>query len=185
MKNKIILFITVLTAITSSYAQEGAIKKAEKQYDKFAYIDATKTYERIAEKGYKSADMFQKLGNAYYFNADLAKAAKWYGELFAMNTEVSPEYYYRYSQALKSIGEYQKADQMMATFNQKVTDDSESDLTTAQNTYSIIPRFVYRQLEIFAPQTSNEIDLSNSPRGIYFVKINDGKKFNTGKITVQ
>ena len=101
-----------------------AIKKAEKQYDKFAYIDATKTYERIAEKGYKSADMFQKLGNAYYFNADLAKAAKWYGELFAMNTEVSPEYYYRYSQALKSIGEYQKADQMMATFNQKVTDDS-------------------------------------------------------------
>ena len=124
MKNKIILFITVLTAITSSYAQEGAIKKAEKQYDKFAYIDATKTYERIAEKGYKSADMFQKLGNAYYFNADLAKAAKWYGELFAMNTEVAPEYYYRYSQALKSIGEYQKADQMMATFNQKVTDDS-------------------------------------------------------------
>lgn len=124
MKNKIILFITVLTAITSSYAQEGAIKKAEKQYDKFAYIDATKTYERIAEKGYKSADMFQKLGNAYYFNADLAKAAKWYGELFAMNTEVAPEYYYRYSQALKSIGEYQKADQMMATFNQKVTDDT-------------------------------------------------------------
>jgi tetratricopeptide (TPR) repeat protein len=135
MKNKIILFITVLTAITSSYAQEGAIKKAEKQYDKFAYIDATKTYERIAEKGYKSADMFQKLGNAYYFNADLAKAAKWYGELFAMNTEVSPEYYYRYSQALKSIGEYQKADQMMATFNQKVTDDSRGKLFTEKKNY--------------------------------------------------
>jgi outer membrane protein OmpA-like peptidoglycan-associated protein/tetratricopeptide (TPR) repeat protein len=135
MKNKIILFITVLTAITSSYAQEGAIKKAEKQYDKFAYIDATKTYERIAEKGYKSADMFQKLGNAYYFNADLAKAAKWYGELFAMNTEVSPEYYYRYSQALKSIGEYQKADEMMATFNQKVTDDSRGKRFTEKKNY--------------------------------------------------
>ncbi len=135
MKNKIILFITVLTAITSSYAQEGAIKKAEKQYDKFAYIDATKTYERIAEKGYKSADMFQKLGNAYYFNADLAKAAKWYGELFAMNTEVAPEYYYRYSQALKSIGEYQKADQMMATFNQKVTDDSRGKRFTEKKNY--------------------------------------------------
>lgn len=44
-----------------------------------------------------------------------------------------------------------------ATINQKVTDDSESDVTTTQNTYSIIPRFVYRQLEIFAPQASNEI----------------------------
>ena len=38
------------------------VKKADKQYDKFAYIDATKTYERVAAKGYKSADMFQKIG---------------------------------------------------------------------------------------------------------------------------
>lgn len=135
MKNKIILFITVLTAITSSYAQDGAIKKAESQYDKFAYIDATKTYERIAAKGYKSADMFQKLGNAYYFNAELEKAAKWYGELFAMNTEVAPEYYYRYSQSLKSIGEYKKADEMMNVFNQKATEDSRGKHFTEKKNY--------------------------------------------------
>lgn len=53
-----------------------------------------------------------------------------------------------------------------ATINQKVTDDSESDVTTAQNTYSIIPRFVYRQLEIFAPQTSNEISGFTSGFGL-------------------
>jgi outer membrane protein OmpA-like peptidoglycan-associated protein len=135
MKNKIILFITVLTTITSSYAQDGAIKKAESQYDKFAYIDATKTYERIAAKGYKSADMFQKLGNAYYFNAELEKAAKWYGELFAMNTEVAPEYYYRYSQSLKSIGEYKKADEMMNVFNQKATEDSRGKRFTEKKNY--------------------------------------------------
>jgi hypothetical protein len=27
----------------------------------YAYVDAIKTYERIAEKGYKSVDLFQKL----------------------------------------------------------------------------------------------------------------------------
>ncbi len=115
------MFLSVLAF--SGSAQKAAVKKADKQYEKFAYIDATKTYERVAEKGYKSADMFEKLGNAYYYNANFEKAAKWYGELFAMNQEVAPEYYYRYSQSLKSIKEYAKADQMMVLFNQKSSED--------------------------------------------------------------
>lgn len=44
-----------------------------------------------------------------------------------------------------------------ASINQKVTDDSESDVTTTQNTYSIIPRLIFGQFEMYAPQTSNEI----------------------------
>lgn len=124
MKNKAILFISFLSAITfQGLAQNAGIKKADKQYAKYAYIDATQTYERVANKGYKSADMFQKLGNAYYFNADLTKAAKWYGELFAMNTEVEPEYYFRYAQSLKAVGDYKKADEMMLLFNQKSSED--------------------------------------------------------------
>jgi hypothetical protein len=39
---------------------------------------------RVAEKGYKSAEIFQKLGNAFYFNDELDKAARWYAELFAI-----------------------------------------------------------------------------------------------------
>ena len=69
------------------------IAAADKKYDSYAYIDAIKTYERVAEKGYKSEDMFQKLGNSYYFNGELDKAAKWYGELFAMNPNQESEYY--------------------------------------------------------------------------------------------
>ena len=123
MKNKI-LFITFLSVMaTAGYAQSGAVKKADKQYDKFAYIDAIKTYERVAAKGYKSAGMFMKLGNAYYFNAELEKANKWYGELFAMGGDIDPEYYYRYAQTLKSVQDYKKADEMMVQFNQKSGDD--------------------------------------------------------------
>ena len=62
MKNKAIIYITILSVLAlNSSAQSSDVKKADKQYDKFAYIDATKTYERIANKGYKSADMFQKI----------------------------------------------------------------------------------------------------------------------------
>ncbi|MBK9224216.1 MAG: OmpA family protein [Flavobacterium sp.] len=136
MKNKVIILIAFLSMIASaSYAQEGKVKKGNKEYDKFAYIDATKTYERIAEKGYKSADLFQRLGNAYYFNSNLEKAAKWYGELFAMNEEVVPEYYYRYAQSLKSIGQYAKADEMMVQFNKKSSEDLRGKIFNDKQNY--------------------------------------------------
>ena len=87
MKTKLLIYIAILSAFAfNSYAQNALIKKGDKQYDKYAYIDATKTYERVAAKGYKSADLFQKLGNAYYFNSNLEKAAQWYGELFAIGS---------------------------------------------------------------------------------------------------
>ncbi len=136
MKNKVIILIAFLSMIASaSYAQEGKVKKGNKEYDKFAYIDATKTYERIAEKGYKSADLFQRLGNAYYFNSNLEKSAKWYGELFAMNEEIAPEYYYRYAQSLKSIGQYAKADEMMVQFNKKSSEDLRGKIFNDKQNY--------------------------------------------------
>lgn len=125
MKNKIIIYISFLSALAANgYAQSGLEKTANKQYNTYAYIDATKTYERVAEKGYKSVDLFEKLGNAYYFNDDYDQAAKWYGELFAMKQEVPAEYYYRYALSLKSIGQYAKSDEMMTLFNQKNGSDS-------------------------------------------------------------
>lgn len=84
----------------------------------YAYVTMIKTYERVAEKGYKSVDIFQKLGNAFYFNDELGKAARWYGELFAMTSDLEPEYYYRYSSSLKAIGENEKANEMLEKFNQ-------------------------------------------------------------------
>lgn len=120
---------------SNGYAQKAAVERADKKYDRYAYIDAIETYERVAAKGYKSVEMFQKLGNAYYFNADLEKAAKWYGELFAMTQDVEPEYYYRYSQSLKSIGQYAKADEMLIEFNKRSGNDSRGKLFNSNRNY--------------------------------------------------
>ncbi len=127
------MLLSVLT--TFCYAQTATVKRGDKQYDKYIYIDATKTYEHVAEKGYKSVDMFEKLANAYYFNSDLVNANKWYTELFAMNTEVAPEYYYRYSQSLRAVGQYDKADEMMALFNQKNAEDSRGKIYAENKDY--------------------------------------------------
>ncbi|MBX9806215.1 MAG: flagellar motor protein MotB, partial [Flavobacteriaceae bacterium] len=67
MKNFILLSITIISVFSfNSYAQKSKTTTADKKYDSYAYIKAVHTYERVAEKGYKSEDMFQKLGNSYY-----------------------------------------------------------------------------------------------------------------------
>lgn len=136
MKNCTLLYIAIVSVFSiNSYAQQTKINSADKKYDGYAYVDAIKTYERIAAKGYKSADMYQKLGNAYYFNGELEKAAKWYGELFAMEPNQEPEYIYRYAQSLKAAGQTDKANQMMEQFRQKAATDNRAVLYDKNKNY--------------------------------------------------
>jgi len=136
MKNFILLYITIISVFSfNSYAQKAQIAAADKKYDSFAYIDAIKTYERVAEKGYKSEDMFQKLGNSYYFNGELDKAAKWYDELFAMAPDQQPEYFYRYAQSLKAVGQTDKANEMLEKFHQKAGNDKRANLFDKNKNY--------------------------------------------------
>jgi len=136
MKIKKLVYTTLLIVVAlKGYSQKAKVAAADKKYDRYAYVDAIATYERVAEKGYKDEKMFQKLGNAHYFNAELEKAAKWYGELFAMNLEQEPEYCYRYSQCLKSVGDYAKADEMLEQFNKKSGNDKRAKLYSKHKNY--------------------------------------------------
>lgn len=119
----------------SSYGQKVQLAEADKQYEKYAYVDAIKTYERVFERGYKSADMLKKLGNAYYFQADYTNAAKWYAELFAMPESKENEYYYRYAQSLKAVQDYVKADQVMEDFYKRNKQDSRAKMAEDQKNY--------------------------------------------------
>jgi hypothetical protein len=120
MKNDILFYIAILSlCLFDCYSQAPKISYIDKQNEKYAIIDPIKTYERIVEKGYKSVDMFEKLGNSYFLNAELDKAARWYGELFAMTTNVEPKYYYRYTLCLRSIGQIEKANQILGIYYQK------------------------------------------------------------------
>lgn len=113
------LFFSLILSV--SYSQNG-LEAANKQYEKLAYSDAIKSYEKIAERGFKSVEIFQKLGNSYYFKSDFENAAKWYSQLFALGGNTSNEYHYRYAQSLKSIGNYKKSDEFMLKFAENSTD---------------------------------------------------------------
>ncbi|MNQ28026.1 Outer membrane porin F precursor [compost metagenome] len=136
MKNYILFCLLFISSFEFElYGQKSKITTGDKKYEKYAYIDAIKTYEIVANKGYKSEEMFKKLGNAYYFNSDFEGAAKWYGELFAITTGIEPEYYYRFGQSLKSIGQTDKANTILQQFNSKNTNDSRAKLYQENRNY--------------------------------------------------
>jgi hypothetical protein len=86
---------------------------------KYVDIDIIGTYERVMDKGYTSVDMLKRVGNSRFFGGDLTIAAKWYSKLFALTTDLEPEYYYRYAQTLTSIKQTEKANEMMQLFESK------------------------------------------------------------------
>ena len=136
MKKNILLYIMFLSIISiSAYSQKAKLNTAETQYNNFAYINSIETFERIAGKGYKSAEIFQKLGNAYYFNGEFQSAAKWYTELFALGSDYDKEYYYRYAQSLKTIGENKKADEYLEKFSAIAKDDNRAKFFRNEEDY--------------------------------------------------
>nr|WP_315159354.1 OmpA family protein [uncultured Flavobacterium sp.] len=127
MKKQLLLCLAMTYLFWSpSFAQKANIASADKKYESYAYVDAIQTYERLAAKGYQSADMFKKLGNAYYFNSDFEKAAQSYEKLYQLSPDVEAEYYYRYAQALKAIGKEKEAAILLSTFESKSSGDSRS-----------------------------------------------------------
>lgn len=113
------IFLFALVVITggNSFAQQKDIKKANKEFDKYAYIDAREIYLKVVADGYESAEIFKKLGDTYYFNGDYTNAGIWYDKLvkqFPDQTE--PEYYYRAAQSLKSLGKFDESDTLLKDY---------------------------------------------------------------------
>ena len=104
---------------TSLFSQEIEIKKANKTFENLAYIDAIDKYHNIIKNGKTTIEVYQKLGDAYYFNSNLKSALKWYKRSFERKKELEDEgvevndfdkeYYIRYMLCLKYLEQYEEA----------------------------------------------------------------------------
>ena len=135
MKIKNSVKVCLLIFSFFGYSQEVKLKKANSNYENFQYEDAIVTYEKVAKKGYKSVELLSKLGDSYYFQSKLKEANKWYNDLFSLKKKLNSEYYFRYAQTLKAVGNYKKADEMMEKFNKVNTSDMRAILSKAQLDY--------------------------------------------------
>ncbi|SDJ92541.1 hypothetical protein SAMN05192550_3036 [Flavobacterium glycines] len=109
----ILFFMLACLFSQNGHAQNPKVYITEKIGEHYAYVNVTKTYERVAEKGYKSIDLFQKLGNSFFADMNMEKAAKWYGELFTLTYDLDAVYYNQYAKALFAIGDSEKANYIL------------------------------------------------------------------------
>ena len=128
------LMLCFLFSSVSSWGQTRKERKADRNFDTFAYVDAIKVYESMIEKGEVNASILSKLGDSYYFNAKFEEAFKWYDELFHGSYEgkdvasLDKEYYYRYGQTLKAMNYTDLADKVLLQFAELQASDSRAQL---------------------------------------------------------
>ncbi|TAI46699.1 OmpA family protein [Flagellimonas allohymeniacidonis] len=136
MPKKIYFIILVLlTSTTALLAQKEEVNekqqekvksKADDQYEEYSFRPAIDIYKKVLEKGYVSADLLKRLGNSYYFNAKYDEASEIYKKLVeSYRDDTEADYFFRYAQTLRTLGEYDAASEIMAKFKEMtaVSDD--------------------------------------------------------------
>ncbi|MEX0362059.1 MAG: carboxypeptidase regulatory-like domain-containing protein, partial [Allomuricauda sp.] len=130
MQKRILILVIVFLGYSSPFWSQEEVKvnekqgakaqaKADERYNEYSFSPAIDIYKKVLDKGYVSQDLLKRLGNAYYFNAKYEEAANVYKRLAeAYPDETEPDYFFRYAQSLKTLGEYDAAAEMMSKFKQ-------------------------------------------------------------------
>ena len=117
-KAPLLLIVLLITSV--SFSQKSKIEKANKEFNKYSYVDAREIYLKVIEAGYSSAEIYKKLGDTYYYNSEYKSASKWYSSLVSeFPGDVEADYYYRAAQSLKSVGNYEESDRLMDLYVSK------------------------------------------------------------------
>ena len=135
---KRILLTSILAVLLlgNIFAQERGLVKGNKEYEEYSFSPAIDIYKKVLDKGYVNSDLLQKLGNSYYFNANYEEAEKIYKQLIeTYGSEVGPEYFFRYAQTLKTLGDYTNGDSIMARFADMTSNDLRSKILKTAKDY--------------------------------------------------
>lgn len=120
--NKYIITAITLFISLSSFSQKFSSRAADNLFEKRAYLDAAALYE---ESNIDNIESMKRIGDCYYLNTKMDKASEWYGKLFdTYGAEVDYSYMFRYSQALKGVKDYLKADEWMNKYKTALAQDS-------------------------------------------------------------
>ena len=123
MNQRLFFTLALLFSLNSFLvnAQERDIEKGTKQFNRYAFVDSQKIFLKVAEAGYESAELFSKLGDAFYYNADYTEAKMWYEKLVEKYPEeVTPDQYFRYAQALRAVEQYDKSIEMINRYKELI-----------------------------------------------------------------
>ena len=114
MKKQIYIFITMMLVSAAISAQDANIKKANKLFSLKAFSEAARLYETTDNL---SQEALQNLGDCYFYNSDMKKAADTYKQLITKFGIIKDkEALFRYGQALKGINDYERSDIVLGNY---------------------------------------------------------------------
>lgn len=118
MKYRITLFCFICCLTVCGQNNAGAYNKADKHYKRKNYRAAIDVYQKVMNEygDDGSATVYGKLGDSYYFTGDYGNAAMWYGKQYMVDDEKFKDNDFKYGHSLKAVGEYEKADNLLARY---------------------------------------------------------------------
>ena len=111
---KACIIILMIFSVAASAQSKSKLKKADKLYTTYAYVDAAKAYEDyLKDVEQPSTETIMRVADSYYFTDDNRNALKWYQKLYNIQGETMSEgYFLKYVQSLKAVGDYADADRL-------------------------------------------------------------------------
>lgn len=126
-------YLILLLFIGNSFmvsAQSGKQKKADRLYDDLAYIEAVDVYKDLIENNYNTVENSLRLGDSYMKLRSPENAVFYYGD--AINDPaISPEYYFKYAQALRGVKRYDESREWLQKYRDSKGQNKDVDAMLA------------------------------------------------------
>ncbi|GGK47477.1 MULTISPECIES: OmpA family protein [Flavobacteriaceae] len=159
------------------------LKRANHLFEKRAYLDAA---ELFLKEEIKTQQVYEKLGDCYYFNTKMKDASNWYKILIQkFETSVDATYFFRYSQALKGIENFNEADIWLRKYNEKKQIFTESNLETLSyieslNNQNKRPYIVHNLINANTPNSDFGVSFFGD-KLVFASTRNNGNKYDWNK----
>lgn len=132
MKRVISVLATSVFMLIAIVSWAQPTKKADEQFDRAAYYEATKLYikaEPIAKSLDEKARIFYRLGECYRMVADPQQSLQWFEKaIVAQYYKVNPEVYFGYGMSLLELGRWDDAVTQFNKYSAKGGDKAKASL---------------------------------------------------------
>ena len=153
MKNLYILSIFCCLASTTLWSQNSDTKKADKYFERFAYVDAIETYEKLIQKGKANAYVYKQLAIANMKTSNFEASEQLFKRYLRSNRNPEAIDYFNYAQTLLINEEYDDFKKAMLDFADKAPLDQRAKAFLENPDYlmdlqSMTPRFELNKLSL-------------------------------------
>ena len=128
---KTLFFISLMSSLSLT-AQNLSTKKADKQFERFLFVKAAESYNKLIEDGKGDAYVYGRLAESYYNMFNTVEAERWYAK--ALESSEKPEMIFNYAEMLKANGKYEASNTQMQRFaSMRPSDNRATDFLSNPN----------------------------------------------------